>query len=100
MWPFPKKEKRIKLSEWIIIDGFCATRVLANTDVNNSNNRIAFIEKTPRIRIARGSDADWEYGPKGQGGSSGEDPNSRLYGFYPPSREWCDKRLIELGYEL
>lgn len=83
-----------KLSDWITVYGFCATRVLEGTDANDAKNRVAFIEKSPRVKLPNG---EWEYGPKGAG-----DPYGRVdaYGAYKPSREWCDARLIELGYEL
>jgi hypothetical protein len=89
------ESKEIVLSKWIVIDGYCATRIIDGTDVNDVKNRVAFIEKTPSIRTSNG----WESGPKGQGGSI-EDEGEIIYGFYPPSREWCDKRLLELGYTL
>ena len=41
----------MELSDWIVIDGYCATRVLKGTDPNEVNNRVAFIEKTPRVKI-------------------------------------------------
>lgn len=38
------------LSDWIMI-GDCATRIIKGGDVNNILDRVAFIEKTPRIRL-------------------------------------------------
>lgn len=94
----------IKLSPWIIVEGYCATRVPVGTDPNLIENRVAFIEKTPRVRIANyeGNFLDdwknWAQGPKGSGGG---DPEKDLtYGFYPPSRQWCDEELKKMGYEL
>jgi hypothetical protein len=43
---------------------------------------------------------NWEMGPKGSGGPDGDDPANKLYGHYPPSRAWCDRRLKELGYDV
>lgn len=109
-----------KLSPWIALTGefekHCCTRVIEGTDPNIIKNRIAFIEKTPRIRIVagdysfdRGENFDlpipkkemdiWVSGRKGAGGS-GDAEKEQLYGFYPPSREWCDKLLTLLGYTL
>lgn len=93
-----------KLSEWVTIDGHCATRVLLNTNPNDPKNRVAVIEKTPRIRLDKNtfgieqdilcvkfSDKDaWLYGPKG----------SSDYGKDVNSRKWCDNMLILLGYTL
>ncbi len=94
----------IKLSPWIIIDGYCATRVIEGTDSNVIANRIAFIEKTPRVRTGpfpekRDDDwRNWKEGPKGSGG--GEPAVDLTYGFYPPSRRWCDAELVKMGYQL
>lgn len=85
----------VELSEWIVISGYCATRVVKGTDPDVIANRVAFIEKTPRVKIGE----EWVSGPKGSGGH--EDPEKwKLYGFDPDSRQWCDDRLIELGYKL
>ena len=86
-----------ELSEWIVIDGYCGTRVLKGSDHNVVDNRIAFIEKTPRIF----NGTEWIYGPKGSGGAYTED-HEKLgqYGFDPESREWCDIELKKLGYHF
>jgi hypothetical protein len=98
----------MKVSDWIVVDGHCATRIIEGGDVDNVADRVAFIEKTPRFRVGvMGLEDDWkdcnnwEYGPKGDGGSWDEN-HEKLgqYGFDPDSREWCDNRLKELGYEL
>jgi len=86
----------IELTEWIVVDGFCATRILVGGDVNNIDDRIAFIEKTPRVRVNQN---EWEFGPKGKGGCI-EIEGQTIYGFYQPSRDWCDERLTEMGYKL
>jgi len=83
----------MKLSDWIIIDGYCATKVLEGTDHNNVENRVAFIEKSPRIRVAPfNGDEDWKNWKYGDKGSE--------YGKDIESREWCDNELIKLGYTL
>lgn len=94
----------MKLSPWIIVDGYCATRVIAGSNPSKIENRIAFIEKSPRVRLAAFSEErdqdNWLYGSKGSGGENGNNPVNQLYGFYPPSRAWCDEKLLELGYIL
>jgi hypothetical protein len=81
----------MKLTDWIIIDEYCATRVIEGKDPNVVENRVAFIESSPRVRIAPFTSVDdyknWEFGSKGS-----------EYGFDKDSREWCDKKLLELGY--
>lgn len=103
----------ILVSPWIVVGDHCAVRILAGTEFSTEHlwNRVAFIEKTPRVRIgpcaSRGNFSEqhaadrnnWEYGPKGTGGS-GDHEQLGQYGFDPHSREWCDTRLREIGYEL
>lgn len=84
------------VSPWTIEDGYCAMRYLAGTNPDVVANRIAFIEKTPRVRIApeglrvpaKDDYLNWWQGP------GGED------GFDEESRAWCDEQLITLGYVL
>ncbi len=106
----------MRLSPWIVIEGHCATRVLEGTDPAVVANRIAFIEKTPRVRLERrrghfslerpdgigcgeAPTDGWLSGPRGCGGSLEVDGET-IYGFYPPSRQWCDAMLRLLGYEI
>lgn len=84
----------MKASEWIVIDTDCATRIIEGTDVNKVENRVAFIEKHPRVRIAPFSDENtdsknWLF-----------DRGTSERGFDKESREWCDQQLIKLGYTL
>ena len=93
-----------KLSPWISPDGYCAMRVILGSDPKVIANRVAFIEKTPRVRVRPFTTSlhdsnNWEPGPKGEGGA-GDHELLEQYGFYRPSREWCDERLVEMGYEL
>ncbi len=88
-----------KFTDWIVdTDGQSAYRAwAADKDHTNPLNRVAFIEKTPRIRIrapqtdGRGTDPDrldylnWASGPKGSNG------------FDKESRAWCDK-MLEIFY--
>ena len=83
--------KGVEVSDWIVIDKYCATRVLKGTNQHNVDNRVAFIEKTPRVL----HNTEWIEGPKGSGGG---DPKVDLtYGFDPESRAWCDDFLRERG---
>lgn len=99
----------MKVSPWIVVDGYCAARIVEGGDVNKTADRVAFIEKTPRVRMKPfdgeagslfESNDNWHCGPKGCGGADGDNPDNELYGFYPPSREWCDNALRKMGYEL
>ncbi len=81
------------LSDWIVVDQYFATRIIEGGDVNNIADRVAFIEKTPRIRIrhygmgaAERDDLNWASGYKGDDG------------FDLESRQWCDRMLSALGY--
>lgn len=70
-------------------------RVIEGTDPSVIANQVAFIEKTPRVRVRPwiSKDTDWENwepGPKG----------GLKYGRDPDSRAWCNKKLVELGYAL
>lgn len=99
------KSEGIELTEWVVVDGHCAARYLVGEDQSEIKNTMAFIEKTPRIRLLDFSNKDnerlaWLQGYKGAGGSEGDNPDNELYGFYPKSREWCDEILTKLGYKL
>lgn len=78
----------VRVSPWIQIVGdgmdHCAMRVIEGTDPRVTENRVAFIEKSPRISL----NAFWVYGPKGDDG------------FDPGSRAWCDDMLKAAGAEL
>lgn len=86
----------MKLSHWIDIE-HCSMRVLEGTDPAGVANRVAFIEKHPRVRIAPWSgdlltdSPNWQFGPRG---------HAPEYGSYQPSRDWCDAELVKMGYEL
>lgn len=85
----------IRLGPWINED-HCSMRCIEGTDPEVIANRVAFIEKTPRVRVARAVDPfedwkGWHEGEKGCGHECGQ---------YAPSREWCDEQLKLLGYEF
>lgn len=94
-------DKNVKTSSWIEKE-HTSFRTIEGTDPEDLKNRIAFIEKTPRIRIAPyGGDYDyknWIFGPKGSGG--GDPRIDQTYGFDSDSRNWCDLHLQRLGYIL
>lgn len=98
----------IKISGWVNDVG-CAYRHFVGTDGNHAGNRVAMIEKTPRVRIREyhlGTEVvsydsgdqesirrwpehlDWCSGVKGDGPDDAE------------SRAWCDGMLKALGYQL
>jgi hypothetical protein len=103
------------LSDWIMID-HCATRIIKDGNINDIADRVAFIEKTPRVRIKNSlrkvdcnihyiskdnidntlleNEIDdisfWIYGDKG----------SSDYGLDNSSRKWCDEMLKALGWEV
>lgn len=90
------------LSDWVIVDGYCATRYIKDK-LNTLENRVAFIEKTPRVRTKPFTEyndfQNWVCGVKGQGGSfDANHEEEGNYGFDQESRDWCDARLREMGY--
>lgn len=85
----------MKLSAWVMED-HCSMRYVLGADREEIENRVAFIEKTPRVRVAAYTEyfqdyKNWKEGPKGC---------APEYGQYQPSRDWCDAQLIEMGYTL
>ena len=101
----------MQVTNWILINGG-AMRVLLGKDPEVIANRVAFVEKTPRVRIRpeclgvyrEHDDAgnvvyetrQWPeflnwcegHGHKGDGPEDEE------------SRAWCDRMLVALGYIL
>lgn len=91
------------VTPWID-DEHCSYRALATPlpaqkgdTEQNIASRVAFIEKSPRVRVAAMTSgfpeaaSNWKYGPKG---------SAPEYGRYQPSRDWCDNQLRLLGYTL
>lgn len=104
----------MEISEWIVIDECYATRVMKGADPEVVENRVAFIEKSPRVKTrnvcitTKGklscigldrNESAWIYGDCGTGGS-GDHEEMEQYGFDPESRKWCDDMLKLLGYEF
>lgn len=81
---------------WVVCEDGCgAYRALQGTNGEVIANRVAFIEKTPRVRIRpemfhpESDWLNWAQGPfKGDGPEDAE------------SRQWCDDMLRLLGYTL
>lgn len=84
----------MRLSPWISVD-HCATRVIEGSDPELLQNRIAFIEKSGRVRTApfEAFDGDcdkWRYVCHGSS-ECGSDMDTR--------RE-VDAELLRMGHEL
>ena len=97
-----------KISYWVRGDN-CAYRYILGTAQSNPENRVAFIEKTPRVRIRaaylgtrRGTFEDggeyverqWEDFLNWCEGYKGDGPDDK------ESRAWCDGMLRALGYKV
>ena len=104
--PCPGPTKAIRLSPWTSLDGYSAMRFVEETDPEYVANRVAFIEKTARIRIAPFTtiphdSRNWKEGHRGSSCSGDRDASVVMaYGFDPESRAWCDRELVALGYVL
>ena len=83
-------EKKYVDLTWHIIDDFSSCLVFKDGDPLKVEDRVAFITKTPRVWDGR----KWITGPKGDGGNieNGKD----IYGFYQPSRDWCEQEIRKL----
>ena len=98
-----KKFKR--LSDWIIFEGYCLIRIKKYGDINNVEDRITFIEKTPRIQILKDQ---LHYGWNGDFATDKpKSDNFFISGnkgdcYTKEDREsckWCDDMLTLLGWE-
>lgn len=87
------EHKSLVLSDWTVVEDNCSMRYIRHTDPNDIRNRVAFIEKTPRIRVGAYRDSpfidsiNWMYGDKSYYGD-------------PASQVWCDDQLFILGWEV
>lgn len=92
-----------ELTEWID-DEHCAYRAVKGTDHLNPNNRVAFIEKTPRVntqlRYEDNAKLRRTIKPfsQGSGWTYGWKKSSDEYGKYIPARNWCDNLLYLMGW--
>lgn len=89
----PGVQPPCNVSPWIP-DGHCWMRVRDGGSPANPLDRVAFIEKTPRVRVQAGKPhrPDWENWLEG--------PKGSLFDTSGVSRAWCDAKLRELGYTL
>lgn len=83
----------IKLSPWTADPDYpeCSMRFIEGSDPLNTANRVAFIEKSPRVRFKPfdnniGDGGNWHYGWKGD------------EGWDEVAQGWCDTHLQTLGY--
>lgn len=74
------------LSPWVLVDGYCAMRYKLNEDPNTYGSRVAFVEKTARVRLLT-EEEDWVVVNK-----------SSDYGMSEESLKACDDKLLELGF--
>lgn len=91
----PKAEKLVRVSPWTTVPDapWCAMRFVEGTDANDVANRVAFIEKTPRVRVGPylNWEHDWRNWYEGWKGDNGH---------CPKARGWCDQNLLLMGYEV
>ena len=98
------------LSDWIMDEeDCCAMRIYKGGDPEKVADRVAFIEKTPRVRVspASGSEAYVQVNGDSVHGSHktvevwiyGGNHRSSEYGKNEDAREWCDQMLKVLGHE-
>ena len=82
-------EQRVfeSLSPWVLVDSYCAMRYKVGEDPNTYGSRVAFVEKTARVRLLT-EDEQWESVNK-----------SSEYGLCEESLQACDDKLTELGFK-
>lgn len=78
---------------WYIVDGCGACLVRTGGTPENIADRVALIEKTPRVRTGAFQDhkqdyRNWTPGPKGEDAMDEE------------SRAWCLEKLKSLGWTM
>lgn len=83
----------MKASNWLRFND-CSMRIIEGTDSRIIDNRVAFIEKTPRVRVRSANFGDQDLWNWAEGPFKGHGPTD------PESMEWCDAMLKLLGYEL
>ena len=91
----PKEKRNLRLTPWMAPEGapWCSMRCVEGADPNDIATRVAFIEKTPRVRVAPFSGLDFDH-KNWKAGCKGND------GWDPEAQGWCDELLRELGYIL
>ena len=85
----------VRLTPWMApaSAAYCSMRCVEGTDPEKVANRVAFIEKTPRVRRGPFTDdfedyKNWEQAWKGDDG------------WDPEAQAWCDEQLVAMGYTL
>jgi hypothetical protein len=94
--PLPENTDKVqgtRVSPWIPDPDapYCSMRVIEGTDPAVVANRVAFIEKTPRVRFqpCDNPSDDWRNWHQGWKGDDGWDE---------VAQGWCDAHLLTLGY--
>ncbi len=99
----------MKISPWIVRED-CSFRTIEGADPEDISKRVAFIEKTPRVRIREhylgvktthwdnaghkvSEDRQWPEWLDWCSGNSGKGPTDIN------SMDWCDRMLEALGYQ-
>lgn len=87
----------MKVSSWVADPEayYCSMRIVVGGDPNNIADRVAFIEKSGRVRIAPFTSREKDYLNWQNSGIRSSD-----YGNSISNRKWCDEMLVSLGYEL
>ena len=87
-----QKVQGIRVSPWTAVPDaeYCAMRYIEGTDPEVIANRVAFVEKTPRVRFQPFSESEdfrnWHAGWKGDDG------------WDEVAQGWCDTHLLAMGY--
>lgn len=84
----------IKVSDWIEQDECFAFRIVQCGETENVADRVAAIEKTPRVRIAAFTTDGNDFMNWLSADFKGSDHQSL------ESRKWCDEQLVKMGYIL
>lgn len=92
-----------ELTEWME-EEHCAFRAVKGTDYSNPENRVAFIEKTPRVNTLLKYESNsklrrtMKQFKNYDGWVYGYIKSSQEYGAYVPARNWCDNMLYLMGW--
>lgn len=74
----------------------CAFLIREGGNPKDYRDRVAFIQKTPRIRIRMATDDNLRYDHLNWAEAGFRGNNSS----YPPSRRWCEDALRLFGHEI
>jgi hypothetical protein len=97
----------MKVSKWQLLDEYCSVRVIEGGDINNVDDRVALIEKTPRVRIDHKADNFYSLytnniikGTRYKNWFHGNSGTHYQTDQHEKERQWCDEILKLMGYEL